>query len=519
MKLLLSVRTLISCITFCLLFFIGISWELEVTTSDDFQSETDISENGAVVKYSYNNSKYTIINNSSCNEDGKCTCGYYPCIRKCCPVGMFLSNKTCMPTEMPFLIPEKRKPYLNTFGIVHGYGCHPKVRRLLLDPRDNITEDEFILLDDGRLYVPYGENYYSISSYCVDYIEEEDEVLALICSLDENEVPREYYSMGMIISMPFLLLTFIVYALLPERNMHGKSLMCYVISLFGAYFLLVFIQLSRNFAVGTCRTLGLLCLFFFMVSFFWMNVMSIDIWWAFSGLRGFSGSKKEAERKRFLLYSGYAWGMPLLHVILVICLTLGITSHNLEWYNPGMGDGQCWFRSGVPTLVYFYGPMAVLVIVNITLFVVTACKIKQVQQDTAMLRKDESKKHSYENDKQRFNLYLKLMLAMGVNWSMEIVSWAVNWQVGHVPPAVWYITDFCNALYGVFIFFIFVFKKNIWKLLKRRYYLVMGKPHLARSMTQTVSSPRTTGTSFNHTISTDTKGYANDSSVLTSEVA
>lgn len=130
------------------------------------------------------------------------------------------------------------------------------------------------------------------------------------------------------------------------------------------------------------------------------------------------------------------------------------------------------------------------------------------------------------------------MLAMGVNWSMEIISWAVNWQVGHVPPAVWYITDFCNALYGVFIFFIFVFKKNIWKLLKRRYeiisilfiyannkillfryYLLMGKPHLARSMTQTASSPRTTGTSFNNTISTDTKGYANDSSILTSEVA
>lgn len=60
------------------------------------------------------------------------------------------------------------------------------------------------------------------------------------------------------------------------------------------------------------------------------------------------------------------------------------------------------FSGGVPTLVYFYGPMAILIVINITLFIITAWKIKQVQQDTAMLRKDESKKHSYENDKQRY---------------------------------------------------------------------------------------------------------------------
>uniref|UniRef100_A0A1Y1NFN1 G-protein coupled receptors family 2 profile 2 domain-containing protein n=3 Tax=Photinus pyralis TaxID=7054 RepID=A0A1Y1NFN1_PHOPY len=323
----------------------------------------------------------------------------------------------------------------------------------------------------------------------------------------------------MIISMPFLLLTFLVYAVLPDRNLHGKCLMCYVITLFGAYAFLVFIQLYPNDLAGAnCKTLGILCFFFFTVSFFWMNVMSIDIWWAFSGLRGFSGSRKEAERKRFILYCGYAWGVSLLLTTIVIGFTVSENVEKNVWYNPGMGDGQCWFRDGVPTLLYFYVPMATIIVVNITLFAVTACKIKRVQQDTAMLRKDESKKHSYENDKQRFNLYLKLMLAMGVNWAMEIVSWIVDWQIGRVPPPVWYLTDFCNALYGVFVFFIFVFKRNIWKLLKRRYYMIMGKPHLARSMTQTAYSPRTTGSSLNHTVSTD-KNFVTDSSVLTSEVS
>lgn len=61
------------------------------------------------------------------------------------------------------------------------------------------------------------------------------------------------------------------------------------------------------------------------------------------------------------------------------------------------------------------------------------------------------------------------MLAMGINWSMEIISWVINWLIVRVPNEAWYFTDFLNAAYGVFIFFIFVFKKSIWKLLKKRY--------------------------------------------------
>lgn len=69
----------------------------------------------------------------------------------------------------------------------------------------------------------------------------------------------------------------------------------------------------------------------------------------------------------------------------------------------------------------------------------------------------------------RFKLYMKLMMGMGVNWSMEIVSWAVIWANNNeTPDEIWYLTDFCNALYGVFIFFIFVFKKKTWNSLKKR---------------------------------------------------
>lgn len=71
----------------------------------------------------------------------------------------------------------------------------------------------------------------------------------------------------------------------------------------------------------------------------------------------------------------------------------------------------------------------------------------------------------------RFNLYLKLLLAMGVNWSMEVVSWAVEWKLSTVPTQVWIVTDFCNALYGVFIFIIFVCNKEKFKRLQKWYVI------------------------------------------------
>ncbi|XP_031355944.1 G-protein coupled receptor Mth2-like isoform X7 [Photinus pyralis] len=455
----------------------------------------------------------TIRNASkNCNEISNC-------LRKCCDFGYTPVRKNCVLSNST-IFENIWKTNFSSAALFPGV-IRCANNKIYLFNKSKYPDDDFALEKDGSLHLHHWNQRFSHDEFCVDYFDGIG-FSGLICSPEKpttHFINKRITQAGMIISMPFLLLTFLVYAVLPDRNLHGKCLMCYVITLFGAYAFLVFIQLYPNDLAGAnCKTLGILCFFFFTVSFFWMNVMSIDIWWAFSGLRGFSGSRKEAERKRFILYCGYAWGVSLLLTTIVIGFTVSENVEKNVWYNPGMGDGQCWFRDGVPTLLYFYVPMATIIVVNITLFAVTACKIKRVQQDTAMLRKDESKKHSYENDKQRFNLYLKLMLAMGVNWAMEIVSWIVDWQIGRVPPPVWYLTDFCNALYGVFVFFIFVFKRNIWKLLKRRYYMIMGKPHLARSMTQTAYSPRTTGSSLNHTVSTD-KNFVTDSSVLTSEVS
>ena len=76
----------------------------------------------------------------------------------------------------------------------------------------------------------------------------------------------------------------------------------------------------------------------------------------------------------------------------------------------------------------------------------------------------ESKKHSGgDNDKERFWLYLRLFLIMGVVWSTEILSWIlddVTW--------IFYIVDILNCLQGVVIFVSFVWTRKVKRLIQKR---------------------------------------------------
>lgn len=74
-----------------------------------------------------------------------------------------------------------------------------------------------------------------------------------------------FYVSGMIISMPFLLMTFLVYVILSDTAIHKRALMFYVLTLLLAYICLVSVQIcgSLNKAIGdfACPMLGKLFLY------------------------------------------------------------------------------------------------------------------------------------------------------------------------------------------------------------------------------------------------------------------
>ncbi|XP_022917474.1 G-protein coupled receptor Mth2-like isoform X8 [Onthophagus taurus] len=439
-----------------------------------------------------------------------CLCDFKKCIRKCCGLNEIFNGTTKMcdfNDQHPNILQA-----LNHFEFLRN-DVHIISQKLMCKNGTTryIVRSSHVDLTEDIKFV-YNNLIIGIENYCLDYIRSHDRPDALIC-VDLNQYKHNipHVAMGMIISMPFLIATFLVYALLPDKNLPAKSLMCYVLSLLFAYIMLVTIQLNSNLEHGACVTIAYLCYFFFMVSFFWMNSSCIDIWLTFSGIKGITGQRTQ-ERKRFIYYCLYSWGLPLIMTSIVVVMTMEHLKDSI--FFTAIGDGQCWFKNGLSTGIYFYFPIAILLITNIVLFAITALKIRNVQRDTKVLNAKDSSKH--EKDKQRideynsepcyliepvknrgmqvydfldvdnsclgFNLYIKLLFAMGVNWSMEVISWLVQWQSNNVPTYIWYITDFCNAMYGVLIFFIFVFKKNIWIMLKKRYLQIMGRSTRAHSM-------------------------------------
>ncbi|KAG6444469.1 hypothetical protein O3G_MSEX003410 [Manduca sexta] len=332
-----------------------------------------------------------------------------------------------------------------------------------------------------------GTQWHLPTGYCVDMKYHNNSVaprlVAAVCFPEENvstdDSPLLYiaYAVGLLLSVPFLLATFLVYAMIPElRNLHGMCLMAYCAGLIVAFPFLAYLKLHVGrigVAMTGCLVVAFIVYYAFQTSFFWLNVMCFDIWRTFSGYRGGSTNKRR-DNKRFCLYAIYAWGVP---AILTACTAGMQFSDNLPSHIvvPGFGSRRCWFVNWLSEFVYFFTPVLFLVVSNVIFFSVTAHRIRSIRQETAILKGAESSRSDkLKKDKQRYALYLKLFMVMGVNWTVELISFAVggsNWY--------WIVVDISNIALGVVIFFIFVWKKKVRGLVQKRFRHMLGMPPVA----------------------------------------
>ena len=117
----------------------------------------------------------------------------------------------------------------------------------------------------------FNENTISIGSsgisrpFCIERINfDTTEMNLFACFVDEDL--EDYFSnaqyfvfaTGMIISLPCLIFTFLIYALIPElRNLHGKSLMSHVACMIVAFIFLSLVQLEPNINETMCTISGI----------------------------------------------------------------------------------------------------------------------------------------------------------------------------------------------------------------------------------------------------------------------
>ncbi|KAL0838630.1 hypothetical protein ABMA28_016713 [Loxostege sticticalis] len=412
-----------------------------------------------------------------------CQCKDKMCIRKCCPFGFGYEpkKKACVPVTEQF-----EPPVWNLYRRLVGVRAVDRFR--FITQKHNCTDPEFRirigqvssnyhLIQDGSLYVemPNSIPPWSIrgpDNYCIDTFVLDDgygvkttQLDALVC-FAENQEDHHYVlsSTCMLISCVFILATCAVYAWLPElRNLHGRVLMAYLLCLFVGFSFLTAMQILLvidNISALMCIIMTIIIYFALLSAFFWLNVMCFDIWWTFSGKRGLS-LEKLSTRGRFYAYALYAFSIPTALTILLTALEFsGLPPHPLL---PLIRHQGC-FIFGTSKLIYLYGPIVILCVANMIFFVLTALKITQIKQQTSVLKSKESSTHDqHRNDKQRLLLYVKLFAVMGINWILEVIS-AIYPQAN----SVWRITDAYNVLIGVIIFIIFVCKRKIFHLIKKR---------------------------------------------------
>lgn len=257
---------------------------------------------------------------------------------------------------------------------------------------------------------------------------------------------------GFVLSLAGLLLTIIsVFLTGQNRHIPGMNLLCLSFSLIVAYLTVVVVNFVRGLN-EPCLPEGILHVIGILASLAWMNVMAFDIWNTLSKMY----VDDVASGRKLFCYCVYGWGLP------AAILLVGVLADHLPSVPPTLKPrfslGQCWFYMGFNTwgtVIFYYGPIAVIMAVNLILFLLT---VRILFQSHLMQSRMSDETRMHQKIKCQFKLYLKLFLVMGLTWGLEVTNLFLP------VPEVFIVSDFVNTLQGFFIFVIFVCKPHVFKV-------------------------------------------------------
>ncbi|RVE51681.1 hypothetical protein evm_003653 [Chilo suppressalis] len=443
-----------------------------------------------------------------------------PVVPKCCASGQNLSvsfedgkvKSTCTRSSLTFqpIFFQSNDTHMwsydsNVYETIVGNPC--TYDRYQLEPEE-VSNDEFYLLVNGSLFVPYkNPPLLGTRSFCMETFWKESNpagiTLPLVCfttPIEETKTSATLiaYATGLIISVPFLLATAAIYIFITElRDTHGKALACHTICLAIAFLCLATTQLAGHaFPVPVCSTMAYTIQFSFVSCFFWLNVMCFD---TFLNVRRYINSSvsRRSNRRRFAWYCAYAVLLPIILLVVTIVMELSPAVPS-TYLKPNFGVKGCWFKTDQAALPYFYGPVAVILLANLVIFFLTSrafamhydklkditpldmthsdvsssddwlrlrnvleCDTIQVPERPSPPPRESNDNFSYRIKKYRkiFRTCCMLTFIMGLSWVLEVVSWAAG--AGNSAVSVWSVFDLINALQGVVIFAIFVLQQPV----------------------------------------------------------
>uniref|UniRef100_A0A1B6G471 G-protein coupled receptors family 2 profile 2 domain-containing protein n=1 Tax=Cuerna arida TaxID=1464854 RepID=A0A1B6G471_9HEMI len=391
-------------------------------------------------------------------------CSEITCLHKCCLPNLQIgisedgNSISCVNATEPFnsqriLGNNSKRPMM-----IHGF---PTCDLL---PYTKYISGPAYISTFSRLELPNMGMIVPRTDYCVDSSARGPVLVACMQPVVATLQPTLYggfFCVGAV----FLGLTLVLHLWLPElrKTLHSRVLIAHVGCLLVGYVGMATVDLADVPAPSAlCSCTAFTIQFSILAAVFWLNVMCVDIAWTFSGLRAPKASLTlDSDGHKFLYYSLYAWGSTSAISALTAFLEFSPAVPLSSRFKPSFGAVACWFQYSEAILLLMYGPMLVLLLSNILLFVYTACKIRRTQQDTANMVQHAGSR--LRDNKDRFSLYLKLFGLMGVTWVLEVVSWLCGG-----PEHYWYATDAINAFRSVFIFVLFCTKKKVLVLIKNK---------------------------------------------------
>lgn len=368
-----------------------------------------------------------------------------------CFFGMAFGKDCCPENSWPV----RRSPAICSDDVtLMNLNCPNKF--FLLDP--NLNEyDKFIINEDGDqlLLIDASHNVSSLE-FCiapkwpVNETSFYPEPVAFVCfpevkDTSDSDFVAKVFRIFMIISTIFLIATLIIYLVTPGvRDLSGKCIIAFIFCLISFYVSLICVQWTSSYSEEICVFLAFFTYFWSVSSFFWLNVITFNIWRSVMR-KGFEIS----DNKCLIIYFCWGFGTPLL-LMFTSLLVENLPGKHIK---PNMGKIKCWFAEDKALWSFFYGPIAILLTVNVIMFILTSLRLQKHYEPHTPKRMKALRI--------KFMLHLKLFLLMGITWIFEIISFAT--PSTSTIQKIWFITDSLNTAQGIIIFFILVvFRKRVW---------------------------------------------------------
>ena len=327
-------------------------------------------------------------------------------------------------------------------------------------PKFLLSEEEVQWLENGTLYIPSHEKLYEVGHYR----KSKDGVL--ICAEGLTTVSKFDPVLGWVtvaglgLSEVCLALHLIAFTISPDlRNLSGRNLASLSLALFVAYGSFIIAQFVPTGGSNICVGVALSTFYFFLAAFWWTSVLAWDVWrtirLATVQLRCSSSGQQWGK---FILYSMYAWLVPGLIVGAAVAVEY-VDTDIFSWmpadYRPYFGRNVCWFGQRKAILIYFAAPLALILSINLLLFISSA----------HMIRSTTAKSPTSSNQassRKQLGLYVRLALIMGLSWLAGLIAGAADFM------PLWYVFVALCSLQGVFILLAYTCNPKVIRSIRNR---------------------------------------------------